>query len=291
MIGERRKVLTMLHESKINVDEAEGLLDALEQTPEPTSELKVEYVTANPKTQEMLDYARKAAPSNLPVLIVGEPGTGKVVLARVIHQDSPRRDKPFVYANCALSPEFLVDSELFGHEHGAFTGAIDRKTGLIERANGGTLLLDSIDELPRSTQAKLLRFIYMGEFERIGGTGTVQADVRLIAITNKDLHAEVQANRFQQDLLDSLNAILLEAPPLRDRPEDILLLADYFLKENAIQSGRPAPIITPEAMDVLTAYSWPTNARELARVMERAMVLCDGNTIQVEHLSETLTRN
>ncbi|MFC1717683.1 sigma 54-interacting transcriptional regulator [Candidatus Poribacteria bacterium] len=286
MIGERRKVLTMLHEQKVSVEEAEGLLDALEQTSEPILERRVEYVTTNPRTQEMLGYARKAAPSNLPVLIVGETGTGKVVLARVIHQDSPRRDKPFIYANCALSPESLVDSELFGHERGAFTGAIDRKTGLIERANGGTLLLDSIDELPRGTQAKLLRFIYMGEFERIGGTDTVQVDVRLIAVTNKDLHAEVQADKFRQDLLDSLNAILLEVLPLRDRPEDIPLLADYFLKDSAIQSGHPVPVIASEAMDALTTYDWPGNARELARVMERALVLCDGETIQVEHLKK-----
>lgn len=291
MIGERRKVLTMLHEQKVSVEEAEGLLDALEQTSEPIPERGVEYVTANPKTQEMLDYARKAAPSNLPVLIVGEAGTGKVVLARVIHQDSPRRDKPFVYANCALSPDFLVDSELFGHEHGAFTGAIDRKTGLIERANGGTLLLDSIDELPSGTQAKLLRFIYMGEFERIGGTDTVQADVRLVAITNKDLRAEAEAGKFRQDLLDSLNAILLEVLPLRDRHEDIPLLADYFLKDSAIQSGRPVSAVAPEAMDALTAYNWPGNAREFARVMERALVLCGGETIQMEHLPDTLIRN
>jgi DNA-binding NtrC family response regulator len=281
----------MLHEQKINVDEAEGLLDALEQTPEPAQELKVEYITANPRTQEVLDYALKAASSNLPVLIVGESGTGKWVMARVIHQDSPRRDRPFVIFDCALSSEILFESELFGHERGAFTGAIHRKTGLIERANGGTLFFDDIGELPMGLQPKLLRFAETGEFERIGSTEAICADVRLIAVTNKDLKAEVQAGRFRQDLLDCLSVILLEIPPLRERPEDIPLLADYFLKNSAIQSGRSAPMVAPEAMDVLMAYSWPGNGRELYRAMEGALVLCEGNTIKVEHLPDALTEH
>ena len=289
MIAERRKVLTMLHEQKINVDEAEGLLDALEQAPEPAQELKVEYITANPRTQKILDYALKAAPSNLPVLIVGESGTGKWVMARLIHHNSPRRDRPFVIFDCALSSEILFESELFGHERGAFTGAVHRKVGLIERANGGTLFLDGIGKLPMGLQPKLLRFAETGEFERIGSTEAIRADVRLIAITNKNLQAEVQAGRFRQDLLDCLSVILLEIPPLRERPEDIPLLADYFLKNGAIQSGRSVPTIAPEAMDVLMAYSWPVNARDLYRAMERALVLCEGNTIKVEHLPDALT--
>lgn len=291
MIAERRRVLTMLHERKISVDEAEGLLDALEQTPEPAPELKAEYITANPRTQEVLDYARKAALSDLPVLIVGESGTGKWVLARLIHQNSPRRDRLFVIFNCALSSsETLLESELFGHERDAFTGAVDRKMGLVDQADGGTLFFDGIGELPMSLQVKLLQFAETGEFRRIGSTEVTRVDARLIAITNKDLEAEVQAGRFRQDLLDCLSVILLEVPSLRERPEDIPLLADYFLKNRAIQSGQSIPTIAPEAMDVLMAYSWPVNARELARVMERALVLCDGETIRVEHLPDALAK-
>jgi DNA-binding NtrC family response regulator len=289
MMSERRKVLTMLHENKIDVDEAEGLLDALEYAPEQVPEPKVEYITANPKTQKVLDYARKAASSSAPVMIVGESGTGKVVLARLIHQESGRRDKPFVYVNCMSLPEILFEADLFGYERGAFTGANQRMEGFIEQANGGTLFLDSIDELPMSLQVKLLPFVKTGEFRRMGSTEMMQADVRLVSITNKDLQIEIQAGRFSQDLYDCLSVIGLDIPPLRERAEDIPLLANYFVRDYVAQSGRSIPAIAPEAMDVLTAYAWPGNVRELSRVIQSALVLCDGDTIEVKHLPDALT--
>jgi two-component system response regulator AtoC len=285
MIAERRKVLTMLHESKIDVDEAEGLLDALERAPEEAPDLEVEYITANPKVEKTIEYARKAAPGNSPVLIVGEGGTGKWLIARIIHQASRRRHKELVSVNCELSPELVFESELFGHERGAFTGALHRRAGLVELANGGTLLIDAIDQLPMGLQVKLARFTEMGEFRRIGGTETIRADVRLIALTDKDLQAEAQAGKFREDLLNCLNVILLEIPPLRERVEDIPPLTDYFLKHYAAQSGRSVPTVAPEAMDILMEYTWPLNVRDLAKVMERALVLSDGDTILPEHLS------
>lgn len=289
MMSERRKVLAMLHEHKIDVDEAEGLLDALEYAPEQAPEPKVEYITANPKTQAVLDYARKAAPSSAPVMIVGESGTGKLVLARLIHQESGRRDKPFVYVNCMSLTETLFEADLFGYERGAFTGANQRMEGFIEQANGGTLFLDSVDELPMSLQVKLLPFVKTGEFRRMGSTEVMRADVRLVSITNKDLQTNIQASRFSQNLHDCLSVIRLDIPPLRERAEDIPLLANYFLEDYATQSGRAIPTIAPEAMDVLTAYTWPGNARELSRVIQSALVLCDGDVIEVEHLADALT--
>ena len=290
MIAERRKILTMLHEHKINVDEAEGLMNALEHAPEPAPELKVEIITANPKLQKVLDDIKKIAPSSSTVLIIGESGTGKELIARAIHQDSPRRDKPFIPANCAAMPVTLLESKLFGHERGAFTGANSRKIGLIEQANDGTLFLVAIDELPMELQVKLLRFADVGEFIRIGGTQTIQADVRLIAATNKNLWAEVKENRFREDLYYRLNVISIESPPLRERMEDIPPLVDYFLEKYATRNNRAIPTVAQEAMNVLMAYNWPGNVRELCNVIERAVVLCDGDTIQVEHLPEALTK-
>lgn len=290
MIAERRKILTMLHGHKINVDEAEGLLDALEHAPEPAPELKVEIITANPKLQKVLDDIKKIAPSNSAVLIIGESGTGKELIARAIYQASPRRDKAFIPVNCAGISETLFESELFGHERGAFTGAMSRKVGRIEMADGGTLFLDEIGALPMNLQAKMLRFLETGEFERIGGTQTIQVDIRLIAATNKDLQAEVDANRFREDLFHCLNIISIESPPLRERMEDIPLLTDYFLKKHATRHNKAILTIAQEAMDVLMAYDWPGNVRELYNVIEGAVVLCGGDTIQVEHLPEALTK-
>jgi DNA-binding NtrC family response regulator len=289
MMSERRKVLTMLHEHKIDVDEAEGLLDALEYAPEEMPEPKVEYITANPKTQEVLDYARKAAPSSAPVMIVGESGTGKVVLARLIHQESGRRDKPFVYVNCMSLPEILFEADLFGYERGAFTGANQRMEGFIEQANGGTLFLDSIDELPMSLQLKLIPFVKTGEFRRMGGTEMMQADVRLISVTNEDLQAKIQTGRFSQDLYDCLSVIRLDIPPLRERVEDIPVLAEYFLKKYGVQLDKSILTIAQEAMDMLIAYPWPGNARELSRVIQGALVLCTSDAIEVKHLPDALT--
>jgi DNA-binding NtrC family response regulator len=291
MIAERRKVLTMLHEHRINVDEAEGLLDALEQAPEPAPEVKVEYVTADPKVQEILDHAQKAAASSAPVLIVGESGTGKELVARMIHVNSPRREKPFLALNCASVPESLIGSELFGHERGAFTGAVRSKMGALERVDGGTLFFDEISALPMDVQAKLLRFAQDGEFERIAGIKTIRADVRLVAATNRDLQAEAQAGRFRQDLFYGLSVVLLEIPPLRERAEDIPLLVDYFVKKYAMQYDRSAPTIAPQAIDALTAYHWPGNVRELSRAIQSAVVMSrHGEAIRVEDLPDALTK-
>jgi len=287
MTSERRKVLIMLHESKIDVDEAEGLLDALEYAPEDEPELKVEIITADPEMQKILDYARKAASSNLPVLIVGESGTGKELVARMIHQESSRRDKKFVFLSCASLPEILLESEIFGHAPRAFTGAQRLKPGFASLADGGTIFLDAVDELPMELQVKLLRYIETGEFRRVGGTEVIRTDVRIIAATNKDLRAEVHANRFRGDLLDCLNAISLEIPPLRERVTDIPLLADYFLKKRSTQSGSSVPAIAPEAMDSLTSYDWPGNVRELQKTIERALVVSDDDMILPEYLSST----
>ncbi len=290
MIAERRKILTMLHEHKINVDEAEGLFDALEHAPEPAPELKVEIITVNPQMQKVLDDIKKIAPSNSTVLIIGESGTGKELIARAIYQASPRRDKAFIPVNCAGISEPLFESELFGHERGAFTGAMSRKVGRIEMADGGTLFLDEIGALPINLQAKMLRFLETGEFERIGGTQTIQVDVRLIAATNKDLQAEVEAKRFREDLYYRLNVISIESPPLRERMEDIPPLVDYFLEKYATRNNRAIPTVAQEAMDVLMTYNWPGNVRELCNVIERAVVLCDDDTIQVEHLPEAFAK-
>jgi transcriptional regulator with PAS, ATPase and Fis domain len=288
--SERRKVLSILYEHKINVDEAEGLLDALEHAPEPAPELKVEYITANPKMQKVLDDAQKIASSSSPVLIIGETGTGKELVARLIHQTSPRWDKMFVAVNCCVAiPETLLEAETFGYMRGAFTGAIYDKPGRIELTDGGTLFLDAIDELTMPFQGNLLLFIETGEFVRIGGTRSTPADVRLIAATNKDLRAEVQAGRFREDLFYRLSAMSLQLPPLRERVEDFPLLVDYFLKKYARRDNRAITGIAKEAMDVLMAYAWPGNVRELASVIERALGLCNREMIQVEHLPDALT--
>ena len=214
-------------------------------------------------------------------------------MARIIHQASPRRNKALVSVNCGLLPEAFLESELFGHERGAFAGANQRKVGVIEQADGGTLCFDAIDALPMALQVKLLHFRQTGKFERIGGTGKIHADVRLIAATHKatykDLKAEVEANRFQRDLFDRLSVISLEFPPLRGGKDDIPVLVDRFLEEHAKKHNRPIPTLSPEAMDALMAYSWPSNVRELHGAIERAVVLCDDGKIEVEHLPEALT--
>lgn len=288
---ERRRVLTMLHEHKISIEEAEGLLDALEQTIEQTAEPEVEIITANPRLQQRLDIARRAGSSNAPVLIVGEPGSGKELIARLIHQQSLRRNGNFIYVNCALLPETLLESELFGHERGAFTGAIHQKIGLAERGNGGTLFFDEISNLPMGIQMRLLRFIDTGNFQRCGNTVLTSADVRIIAATSKDLKAEAEAGSFHRALLDRLNVIKLEVPPLRERAEDIPLLIDYFLKKSAKQYNKAVPSITPEAMSVLVSYQWPGNARELYNVIQGALVMCRGDVIQAGDLPDALMKS
>ncbi len=230
-----------------------------------------------------LGEAAKAAPTGATVLLAGESGTGKELLAEAIHRLSPRRDQPLVRLNCVAIPAGLLESELFGHEKGAFTGAAARKTGRFEQAHSGTLFLDEIGDMPLETQAKLLRVLQEKEFERVGGTRTIKVDVRFIAATNKDLEAMVRAGTFREDLFYRLNVFSILLPPLRERPEDIPLLAEHFL---AAAPRRAA--LSPAALDILLGYAWPGNVRELQNTLVRAAVVCDG-VIEPAHLPPVLT--
>jgi two-component system response regulator AtoC len=228
--------------------------------------------------------ADRAAAGTSNVLIVGETGAGKEVLAARVHRASPRADKPFLPINCAAFSESLVESELFGFERGAFTGATATKVGLLEAASGGTLFLDEIGEMPLAIQAKLLRVIETREVLRIGATKARPIDVRFVAATNRDLEEEVAEKRFREDLYFRLNVIALEIPPLRERPEELESLARLFLERLAAPSGRPAPALSAEALVLLRSYAWPGNIRELRNVIERAFVLCAGPEVAAEHL-------
>ena len=226
----------------------------------------------------------RVATSDTTVLISGESGTGKEVVSRMIHQGSPRAGKPFVAINCAALPEQLLESELFGYERGAFTGAVGTKIGRIEQAAGGTLFLDEITEMSAVVQAKFLRVLQEREFQRLGGTRTLKAEVRVIAATNRDLAAAIASERFREDLYYRLNVFEIRVPPLRERPEDILPLAEAFLEELSPTMGRPAAGISRDAGEWLVEYSWPGNVRELRNAIERAILLCDGGLITREHL-------
>jgi Nif-specific regulatory protein len=222
------------------------------------------------------------------VLIRGESGTGKELIAHALHHHSPRAGRPFVRVNCAALPETLVESELFGYERGAFTGALSRRKGRFELADGGTLFLDEIGELSPSTQAKLLRVIQEREFERLGGTGTVRVDVRLITATNKDLEQALAEGTFREDLYYRLNVFTICVPPLRERRSDVLLLADVFVERYARLHGRSIKRISTPAIDMLMSYHWPGNVRELENTIERAVLVTDGDVIHGHHLSPTL---
>jgi len=232
-----------------------------------------------------VETARQVAASSATVLLQGESGTGKEVFAHTIHQWSPRHDKPFVVVNCVALSEHLLESELFGHEKGAFTGAHQAKKGKFEAANGGTVFLDEIGDMPLSLQTKLLRVLQDHEFERVGGTRPLSSDIRVLAATNRDLDETVRAGRFRADLFYRLNVIRIVLPPLRDRKEDIPALAQHFMARYAAETKRPVRRIAAEAMDLLARYHWPGNVRELANTMERAVVLCAGETITAADLA------
>jgi len=234
--------------------------------------------------RDVLMQVGRVAPSETTVLITGESGTGKEVISTLIHQGSPRADKPFVAINCAALPEQLLESELFGHEKGAFTGAVAAKTGRIEQAAGGTLFLDEIAEMSPLVQAKLLRVLEQREFQRVGGTRMLKADVRVIAATNRDLPVAIAKGAFREDLYYRLNVFQIQIPALRERPEDILPLAETFLEELGRSMGRPAAGISRDAREWMMAYAWPGNVRELRNAIERAILLCDGGLITREHL-------
>jgi DNA-binding NtrC family response regulator len=240
--------------------------------------------------QSIYDKVRLISPTKANVLVLGESGTGKEVLAKAIHAASPRARKPFVAVHCAALPEALLESELFGHERGAFTGAVSRRQGRFELADGGTILLDEIGEVPLSMQVKLLRVLEAREIQRVGGTDTVAVDVRIIAATNRDLAEEVAEGRFREDLYFRLNVVSLTLPPLRHRRGDVPTLVRHFLADFARENGREIPSITKDALDVLQGYHWPGNVRELRNVIENTFVFLRGNTVDVDNLPSAVVK-
>jgi len=227
----------------------------------------------------VLDILSKIAGTDSRVLITGESGTGKEVVARAIHEGSPRKEASFFAINCVALTESLLESELFGHEKGAFTGAISTKKGVFELADGGTLFLDEIGDTSQSFQAKLLRVIQESEFKRVGGVRPIKTDVRIIASTNKDLRREIESRRFREDLFYRLSVVNIHLPPLRERKEDIPLLAEHFLRKHSLKMAKKVVGISEAAMQVLLSYHWPGNVRELENVLERAMIMASGSEI------------
>jgi DNA-binding NtrC family response regulator len=248
-------------------------------SPAPTAD-KVAEIEG--KSQRMLDVYKlvaRVAPSTATVLVVGESGTGKELVARAIHNRSPRADNPFVPVNCTALSESLLESELFGHARGAFTGAVAAKRGLFETANGGTLFLDEIGDMGPKMQAQILRVLQDGEMRPVGGTEALRVDVRLVCATNRDLEAEVKATRFREDLYFRINVVTVRMPPLRDRAGDIPILVRHFINKIARREARAQASVSPEALEVLCRYSWPGNVRELENAIERAVAVAKGNVV------------
>jgi two-component system, NtrC family, response regulator AtoC len=234
------------------------------------------------KSQRMLEVYKlvaRVAPSTATVLVVGESGTGKELVARAIHNRSPRASKPFVPVNCTALSESLLESELFGHARGAFTGAVAAKRGLFETANGGTLFLDEIGDMGPKMQAQILRVLQDGEMRPVGGTEAIRVDVRLVCATNRDLDAEVKAGRFREDLYFRINVVTVRMPPLRDRASDIPILVRHFINKIARREGRAEASVSPEALDLLSRHGWPGNVRELENAIERAVAVAKGNVV------------
>jgi Nif-specific regulatory protein len=238
--------------------------------------------------RQVYEQVAQVARTNTTVLIRGESGTGKELIAHAIHYNSPRAQKPFIKVSCAALPDTLIESELFGYEKGAFTGAQARKKGRFEMAEGGTIFLDEIGDINLSTQVKLLRVLQEREFERLGGTETIKVNVRLIAATNKDLEKAIAEGTFREDLYYRLNVFTIFVPPLRERKPDVLPLADHFLEKYALEHGKNIKRISTPAIDMLMSYHWPGNVRELENTIERAVLVCDGNVIHGHHLPPTL---
>jgi len=251
-------------------------------------EARIEWVAADPASLRVLELARKVAEASTTVLITGESGTGKDQLARLIHELSPRRDAPFLKIDCASLPAELVESELFGHERGAFTGAEDRKLGRLELARGGTIVLDEVAALAAAVQSKLLRVLEERKFERLGGTETLRIDARLIALTNADLESAMAAGRFREDLYFRLNVLAIAVPPLRERPRDILPLAEHLLGRLATVHGRLNARLDHAARQLLENYSWPGNAREMKNVIERALIFSKDGVLRPEDFPESV---
>jgi DNA-binding NtrC family response regulator len=239
--------------------------------------------------QKVFDQIRLIAPTKANVLLLGESGTGKEVVAKALHQASPRARKPFVAVHCAALPESLLESELFGHERGAFTGAVSKREGRFELANGGTIFLDEIGEIPLAMQVKLLRVLEEREVQRVGGGSSVKVDVRILAATNRDLQEEVAEGRFREDLYYRLNVVSIVLPPLRHRRADVAVLARHFAAEFSRENGRPNPEISKAAMEKLMSYHWPGNVRELRNVMENTCVFLRSSIIEPSDLPDSLS--
>ena len=238
----------------------------------------------SPSIREVLRLLELVAPTDTTVLLLGETGTGKDLAARAIHANSPRKDGPLVVVNCAALPETLLESELFGHEKGAFTGAAGRKDGRLLLAHRGTLFLDEVGELGLATQAKILRVLQTREFEPLGSNRTLKVDVRIIAATNRDLEKAVRAGRFREDLFYRLNVFPITLPPLRERRDDLPLLAAHFLKRHGEKNRKEVKVLAPEVIDSLQRYGWPGNIRELENVLERGVILCQRETLTLREL-------
>src|SRR5882672_9128974 len=246
---------------------------------------RIGLIGSSPAMKEVFKVIEKVAGSNATILIQGETGTGKDRVAEAIHRNSPRRDAPFVRMNCASLPDNLLESELFGHEKGAFTGADQMRMGRFEMANDGTLFLDEVGNMSANTQAKVLRAIQNQEFERLGGSRTIKVDVRIIAATNINLETAIKEGRFREDLYYRLNVVNLQVPSLRERREDILPLAEHFLKHFASELLRKVRTFSPESVKALQEYRWPGNVRELENTVERAVLMCESDTIRPQHLT------
>ena len=273
------KVVAKALERRALIEENRALQKQLEDL-----RAKGQVIGASPAFRRMVTLVEQVADSSASVLIQGESGTGKELVARAIHDGSPRRNGPFVAVNCAALPETLLESELFGYEKGAFTGASGRKEGRFELADGGTLFLDEIADLSLVTQPKILRVLQEGEFERLGGTRTIRVDVRIVAATNQDVAQMVREKKFREDLYYRLNVITIVVPPLRDRREDIRLLAQHFLRVYAAKNNRKLDGFTDEAIERLEVYAWPGNVRELENIIERAVVLAREGRIEAVDL-------
>ena len=241
-----------------------------------------EIVGSSTALRKVLSEIAKVAPTDSTVLITGETGTGKELIARAIHKRSRRSSRAFVSVNCAAIPQSLIASELFGHEKGAFTGALQRRLGRFELAEGGTIFLDEIGDLPSETQNALLRVLQEHEFERVGGTQTIRADVRVIAATNRDLKSAMTAGTFRSDLFYRLNVFPIEMPSLRERKEDIPMLVEYFIDRYASKAGKKIKSINKKSLKLLQSYSWPGNIRELQNVIERAVIVCETETLVID---------
>lgn len=272
--------LERIAERRILIRENELLKESLKE--KGVAPGKLIYQSA--KMAEVVNLAGRVASSKASVLIVGESGTGKELLARLIHSLSPRGHKPLITVNCAALPESLLESELFGHEKGAFTGAVQRRIGRFEQADGGTLFLDEIGDLSPAVQVKLLRFLQEGEFQRVGGTTTLHADVRVISATHRDLEAAIKQGTFREDLFYRINVVTIKVPPLRERREDIPSLVNHFLTRYAHENGKKIDGVSREAMDLLLKYDYPGNVRELENIVERAVVITRDTVIQSRDL-------